>query len=56
MFFDDWVEAPIYWRDDVPINQAIEGPAIIEEYGSTIIIPPGWKALVGNHGEVRMNH
>ncbi|GAB6946040.1 hydantoinase/oxoprolinase family protein [Vulcanisaeta sp. JCM 16161] len=56
VFFDDWVEAPVYWRDDVPMNQVIEGPAIMEEYGSTIVIPPRWRAAVGVHGEVRMTH
>ncbi|ADN49956.1 hydantoinase/oxoprolinase family protein [Vulcanisaeta distributa] len=56
VFFDDWVETPIYWREDIPMNQVIEGPAVIEEYGSTILIPPRWRATVGMYGEVRMTH
>ncbi|MGC8543897.1 MAG: hydantoinase/oxoprolinase family protein, partial [Vulcanisaeta sp.] len=42
VFFDGWVETPIYWREEIPAGQVIGGPAIIEEYGSTIVIPPRW--------------
>ncbi|BDR91463.1 hydantoinase/oxoprolinase family protein [Vulcanisaeta souniana] len=56
VYFDDWVETPIYWRDDMPITQVIEGPAIIEEYGSTIVVPPRWRVMISGHGEVRMMH
>ncbi|MGC9153958.1 MAG: hydantoinase/oxoprolinase family protein [Vulcanisaeta sp.] len=56
VFFDGWVETPIYWREEIPAGQVIGGPAIIEEYGSTIVIPPRWKAVVGEHGEVRIMH
>ncbi len=38
------------------MNQVINGPAIIEEYGSTIVVPPRWKATVGMYGEVKMTH
>ncbi|ADY01435.1 5-oxoprolinase (ATP-hydrolyzing) [Vulcanisaeta moutnovskia 768-28] len=56
VFFDEWIEVPIYWREEIPTGQVIDGPAIIEEYGSTIVIPPRWKAAVGKHGEVRIMH
>ncbi|WP_291999227.1 hydantoinase/oxoprolinase family protein [Caldivirga sp.] len=56
VFFDEWIEVPIYWREEIPTGQVIDGPAIIEEYGSTIVIPPRWKAAVGEHGEVRITY
>ena len=52
VFFDDWLETPIYWRDDLVLGQVVKGPAIIEEYGSTIVVPPRWGATVGQHSEV----
>ena len=54
-FFDDWVEAPVYWRDDIPMGQVIEGPAVIEEYGSTTMVPPGWRLTVGGYGELTLS-
>ncbi|ABW02218.1 5-oxoprolinase (ATP-hydrolyzing) [Caldivirga maquilingensis IC-167] len=54
VFFNEWVEAPVYWRGDIPMGQVIEGPAVIEEYGSTIVVPPRWRAEVGGNAEVIM--
>ncbi len=55
VFFDDWVEAPVYWRGEVPMGQVIEGPAVIEEYGSTTVVPPGWRLTVGGYGELTLS-
>ena len=54
VFFDEWVETPIYWRSDIPMGQVVEGPAVVEEYGSTTVIPPKWRASVGGLGELRL--
>jgi N-methylhydantoinase A len=37
-----WVDVPLYRRSELALDQRITGPAIIEEYGSTIVMPPGW--------------
>jgi N-methylhydantoinase A len=37
-----WVECPLYRRADLAVGQSIDGPAIIEEYGSTAVAPEGW--------------
>jgi N-methylhydantoinase A len=37
-----WIDVPLFRRSDLALNQRIAGPAIIEEYGSTIVMPPGW--------------
>jgi N-methylhydantoinase A len=31
-------------RDRLPLNHKVEGPALIEEEGSTSVVPPGWSA------------
>ncbi|WP_009988675.1 hydantoinase/oxoprolinase family protein, partial [Saccharolobus solfataricus] len=43
---DDWVNTEVYVREKLPKGFEIRGPAIIEEYSSTIVVKPGWKALV----------
>ena len=46
-FFDgSFVECPVYARDTLPVGFEIDGPAIIEEYDSTVTLAPGWRALV----------
>jgi N-methylhydantoinase A len=34
-------ETPIYWRDHLPLSFHLEGPAIIEQMDTTILIEPG---------------
>ncbi len=46
------VKAPAYLRDEMPAGFTVEGPAVVEEYDSTTLIPEGWKAHVGGLGEL----
>jgi N-methylhydantoinase A len=41
VWFGGWVETPVYWRDHLPIDLHLSGPAIIEQMDTTIIIEPG---------------
>jgi N-methylhydantoinase A len=41
VWFGEWMETPIYWRDHLPADAAIHGPAIVEQMDTTIIIEPG---------------
>jgi N-methylhydantoinase A len=52
VYFEEWVDTPVYWRNDLPLGQVIRGPAIIEEYGSTTVVPPKWVARIGEHSEI----
>jgi N-methylhydantoinase A len=40
------IETPLYERARLDIGATIEGPAIIEQFDATTIIPPGWSARV----------
>jgi N-methylhydantoinase A len=42
----DSVNAVLYERDRLDIGAAIGGPAIIEQFDATTIIPPGWSGRV----------
>ncbi len=38
-------DTPVYTRDAVPADIAIDGPALITEANATTVIEPGWSAL-----------
>lgn len=43
VFFDDrWFDCPVYFRDLIPTGKKIAGPAVIEEFGGTTVVPPAW--------------
>lgn len=46
VFVDGWHEAPIFWRPDLRAGDMIVGPAVIEEFGSTIPIHPGFETRI----------
>ncbi len=49
------IETPVYDRDQLPAGVVIEGPAIIEQLDSTILVPPGVKAEVDPYLTIKMD-
>ncbi|MDP4033097.1 MAG: hydantoinase/oxoprolinase family protein [Pseudorhodobacter sp.] len=41
VWFGGWVETPVYWRDHLPPDLALPGPAIIEQMDTTLVVAPG---------------
>jgi N-methylhydantoinase A len=41
-----YVETPVYWRADLRPGQRVDGPAVVEEFGSTVPLHPGFSATV----------
>jgi N-methylhydantoinase A len=41
VWFDAWVTTPVYWRDHLPLDLDLTGPAIIEQMDTTTVIDPG---------------
>jgi N-methylhydantoinase A len=41
VWFGGWHDTPVYWRDHLPIDAALTGPAIIEQMDTTTIVEPG---------------
>ncbi len=41
VWFNGWVQTPVYWRDHMPLPATLTGPAIIEQMDTTILIEPG---------------
>jgi N-methylhydantoinase A len=54
VFFDDYgyLETPIYERQHLRAAQAVEGPAIIEQFDSTTVLPPGAAGQVDDYGNI----
>lgn len=51
-FESGWTDTPIYWRDHLPRDAAIIGPAIIEQLDTTTVIDPDHNALTDLHGNL----
>lgn len=49
-----WVDAQIYHRDALEPGFSGSGPAVIEEYGSTIVVWPGDRFEIGGLREIRI--
>jgi N-methylhydantoinase A len=47
-----YVETPVHWRPDLPPGTDVAGPAVIEEYGSTVPVHPGFAAAVDDLGNL----
>ncbi|TYC63075.1 hydantoinase/oxoprolinase family protein [Stappia sp. BW2] len=52
VWFNGPVETPIYWRDHLPLAAKIQGPAIVEQMDTTIVIDPGDKAVQDADGNI----
>jgi N-methylhydantoinase A len=43
---------PVYRREQLAEEQRVVGPAIVEEWTSTTVVPPGWQATVDRLGDL----
>jgi N-methylhydantoinase A len=51
VYFDGaWIETPIYDRAVLPAGHSLEGPCVVEEFGSTTVVWPGQWLEVDAHG------
>jgi N-methylhydantoinase A len=47
------LEVPVWERDRLPEQGRLEGPAIVEEFGATTVVLPGWRGSVDEQGNLR---
>jgi N-methylhydantoinase A len=47
-----WVDTPVYWRPDLAPADQLIGPAVIEEFGSTVPLHPGFLANIDELGNI----
>ena len=43
-----------YDRSELHYGHALDGPAILHQYDTTIVVPPGWHAHIDEHQNVRL--
>jgi N-methylhydantoinase A len=54
-YFDgDWIDTPVYDGDAIRPGHELAGPAIIEERFTTIVLYPGHRARLDQHGNYRI--
>ncbi|MEW2358846.1 hydantoinase/oxoprolinase family protein [Spirillospora sp. NPDC029432] len=51
-FGEDWTDTPVYDRARLAPGDTVEGPAVIEEFGSTLPLHPGFHAAADGHGNL----
>jgi N-methylhydantoinase A len=49
------VETPLYIRADLPAGTRLDGPVIVDQFDSTTVVPPGWRAEVDEWLNIRMH-
>ena len=55
VYFGGWHDdVPVYDRARLPLEREVVGPAVIEESGSTTVLPPGWRCHVLSTGDIFM--
>jgi N-methylhydantoinase A len=47
-----FVDTAIYRRDDLAPGDVVDGPAVVEEYGATVPLHPGFRARVDRFGNL----
>ena len=53
VWFDGaWHATPLYARDRLRAGDTVAGPAVVEEFGSTVPLPPGFTAVVDDLGNL----
>ena len=52
--YAEWRDIPVYDRDKLFAGHSIQGPAVIEERITTIIVHPNWDARIDEFGNVVM--
>jgi N-methylhydantoinase A len=49
---DGYVDTPVLWRPDLRPGQSVTGPAVVEEFGSTLPLHPGFTARADGFGNL----
>jgi N-methylhydantoinase A len=51
-WFAGWTKTPVYDRERLGAGDELSGPAILEQYDSTIVVPPGFRLRCDTTGNV----
>jgi N-methylhydantoinase A len=48
-----WRKTPVHAREALP-KSTLRGPALVIDYGSTTLIPPGWRFSLDKFGNLKI--
>jgi N-methylhydantoinase A len=48
-FGEDWIDTPVHAGPAVEAGTTIDGPALVEEPFTVVVVPPGWSATLADH-------
>ncbi len=54
-FGGEWLATPLYARDRLRAGDRVPGPALLLEYSSTTVLPPGWSLRTDGFGMLILN-
>ncbi|MBT7291357.1 MAG: hydantoinase/oxoprolinase family protein [Rhodospirillaceae bacterium] len=49
-----WAACDIYRRENLSPGHTLDGPLVVEEYGSTVVVPDGWRVGADAHGNLKL--
>lgn len=49
-----WRDAAVYHREKLQPGAVLHGPALVQDAFATAVLPPGWQAVMGSQGSLRM--
>ncbi|MBP0597527.1 hydantoinase/oxoprolinase family protein [Herbaspirillum sp. LeCh32-8] len=49
-----WHEAGVYAREDLGAGDLLQGPAVIEQEDTTVLVLPGWQGQTDRHGNLHL--
>ena len=52
VYFDEWVDATVLDRARLGAGDVVDGPAVLEEFSSTVPLHPGFTARVDGYGNL----
>ena len=52
VWFGGWVQTPVYWRDHLPLKIDLQGPMIIEQMDTTLVVDPGCRVTSDTDGNL----
>lgn len=50
------VDLPVYERSLAPVGSVVDGPCVIEQYDATLVVEPGWQAVLDATGQIILTH
>jgi N-methylhydantoinase A len=46
------LRAKVFAREELPVGCTFDGPAIVEQYDTTVFVTPGFRVKVDSHGNL----